>query len=72
MLRVRLAALAVILVGGSLLARPAQGTYIPPPIDSGGPPQYCCCERTWFGCADYCCSTTGCSISSTDCKVTPR
>lgn len=71
MKRVRLAALAIILAGGALLARPAQGTYVPPPTNPGEP-QYCCCIKAWYGCTEqYCCSDVGCSTSSTGCKVTP-
>lgn len=71
MLRVRLAALAIIVAGGALLARPAQGTYIPPDPGSG-PPQYCCCIKAWYGCtSQYCCSSVGCTSSSGGCKITP-
>jgi hypothetical protein len=69
MRNVRLAALAIILAGGVLLARPAEGTYTPPPADSGEP-LYCCCVKTLLGCGDYCCSRTGCSISVNGCKLT--
>lgn len=70
MLRVRLAALAIIVAGGALLARPAEGTYIPPSTDPP-PAMYCCCVKAWYGCTDqFCCSRTGCTSSASGCTVT--
>jgi hypothetical protein len=54
---VNLAALAVIVGGGAVLARPApaSATYIDP-WGGGGGSTYCCASQD-----AYCCSRTGCS-----------
>lgn len=65
--RIRMLAIAVVVIGGGALAnpRPAYATYSPPP-------QYCCCEMAGSDCISRCCSTFGCSITPTGCRTVLR
>lgn len=65
--RIRLLALAVVAIGGGILASPraAHATYRPPPT------LYCCCEMVGGDCVTRCCSTRGCTSNGNGCLTTP-
>jgi hypothetical protein len=65
--RLDLLALAVIAVGGGLLAAPAglQATYLDPKLILM---QSCCDARGPYGTIFHCCSETGCVVTALGCS----
>jgi hypothetical protein len=65
--RLDLLALAVIAVGGGLLAAPAplQATYLDPKLILA---QSCCDATNQYGTIYHCCSETGCIVTARGCS----